>query len=59
MKQKVVNDNLPLKDSETFPKWMKYEVTLMSENGTTETIPAVWQRSSGCPITCGSRSEGR
>ena len=39
MKQKVVNVTYR-KDSETFPKWMKYEVTLMSENGVTETIPA-------------------
>lgn len=39
MKQKVINVNYR-KDSETFPEWMKYEVTLMSEDGTTETIPA-------------------
>ena len=39
MKQKVINVTYR-KDSETFPKWMKYEVTLMGEDGTTETIPA-------------------
>ena len=39
MKQKVINVNYR-KDSETFADWMKYEVTLMSEDGTMETIPA-------------------
>ena len=28
------------KDSETFPKWMKYEVEILNEDGTTQLIPA-------------------
>ena len=39
MKAKVTNVTYR-KDSETFPKWMKYEIELLHENGTTETIPA-------------------
>ena len=39
MKQKVINAEYR-KDSNTFPKWMKYEVTILNEDQTTETIPA-------------------
>jgi hypothetical protein len=39
MKAKVTNVTYR-KDSETFPEWMKYEITLLWENGTTEKIPA-------------------
>ena len=39
MKQKVINVTYR-KDSETFPKWMKYEIELLNEDGTTELIPA-------------------
>ena len=39
MKQKVINVTYR-KDSETFPEWMKYEVELLNEDGTTEKIPA-------------------
>ena len=38
-KQKVVNVTYR-KDSQTFPKWLKYEVTLLNEDGTQDTIPA-------------------
>lgn len=39
MKQKVINVTYR-KDSNTFPEWMKYEVTLLNEDGTTQSIPA-------------------
>lgn len=39
MKAKVVNVHYR-KDSETFPQWMKYEVTLLWEDGREEKIPA-------------------
>jgi hypothetical protein len=39
MKQKVINVKYR-KSSDKFPNWMKYEVTLMGEDGTTELIPA-------------------
>lgn len=39
MKQKVINAEYR-KDSNTFPKWMKYEVTILNEDQSTETIPA-------------------
>ena len=39
MKQKVTNVTYR-KDSETFPKWMKYETEILNEDGTIETIPA-------------------
>ena len=39
MKAKVINVTYR-KDSQTFPKWMKYEITLLWEDGTTERIPA-------------------
>jgi hypothetical protein len=39
MKQKVINVEYR-KDSQTFPEWMKYEVTLLNEDGTTQKIPA-------------------
>ena len=39
MKQKVINVTYR-KDSQTFPKWMKFEVTLLNEDGTQDTIPA-------------------
>ena len=38
-KKKVINVTYR-KDSETFPKWMKYEIELLNEDGTTELIPA-------------------
>lgn len=39
MKQKVTNVTYR-KDSESFPKWMKYEIELLNEDGSKETIPA-------------------
>ena len=39
MKQKVINVEYR-KDSNTFPEWMKYEVTILNEDGTTHKIPA-------------------
>ena len=39
MKQKVI-DVKYRKDSESFPQWMKYEITLLNEDGSTEKIPA-------------------
>jgi len=39
MKQKVINAEYR-KDSNTFPDWMKYEVTILNEDGTTQKIPA-------------------
>ena len=39
MKAKVIDVHYR-KDSQTFPKWMKYEITLLYEDGTTEKIPA-------------------
>lgn len=39
MKAKVINVTYR-KDSQTFPQWMKYEVTLLHQDGTTQTIPA-------------------
>ena len=39
MKQKVINASYR-KDSQTFPDWLKYEVELLNEDGTTEKIPA-------------------
>ena len=39
MKQKVINVTYR-KDSQTFPKWMKYEIEILNEDGTTELIPA-------------------
>lgn len=39
MKRKVVKVEAR-KQSSTFPKWMKYEVILLNEDGTTEKIPA-------------------
>ena len=39
MKQKVINATYR-KDSQTFPDWLKYEVELLNEDGTTEKIPA-------------------
>jgi len=39
MKQKVI-DVKYRKDSTKFPKWMKYEITLLNEDGSTELIPA-------------------
>lgn len=39
MKQKVI-DVKYRKGSETFPDWLKYEVTILNEDGTTELIPA-------------------
>lgn len=39
MKQKVINATYR-KSSQTFPDWLKYEVTLLNEDGTEEKIPA-------------------
>jgi hypothetical protein len=39
MKQKVIEVNYR-KDSNAFPDWMKYEITLLNEDGTEERIPA-------------------
>ena len=39
MKQKVI-DVKYRKGSETFPDWLKYEVTILNEDGTTDLIPA-------------------
>jgi hypothetical protein len=39
MKQKVIDVHYR-KDSNAFPDWMKYEVTLLNEDGTEEKIPA-------------------
>ena len=39
MKQKVTNVTYR-KDSESFPKWMKYEIELLNEDGSKEIIPA-------------------
>ena len=39
MKQKVISVEFR-KDSNTFPDWMKYEVTILNEDGTTQKIPA-------------------
>ena len=39
MKQKVISVEYR-KDSNTFPEWMKYEVTILNEDGTTQRIPA-------------------
>jgi len=39
MKQKVINVEYR-KDSNAFPEWMKYEITTLKEDGTTQVIPA-------------------
>ena len=39
MKQKVI-DVKYRKDSTQFPKWVKYEITLLNEDGSTDRIPA-------------------
>ena len=39
MKKKAINVEYR-KDSNTFPDWMKYEITILNEDGTTEKIPA-------------------
>ena len=39
MKQKVINVTYR-KGSESFPEWMKYEITLLNEDGATTKIPA-------------------
>ena len=39
MKQKVINVSYR-KDSNTFPDWMKYEIELLNEDGSTDKIPA-------------------
>jgi hypothetical protein len=39
MKQKVI-DVKYRKESKTFPDWMKYEITLLNEDGSTEKHPA-------------------
>ena len=39
MKQKVINVTYR-KGSESFPEWMKYEITLLNEDGSTTKIPA-------------------
>ena len=39
MKRKVINVSYR-KDSNTFEDWMKYEIEILNEDGTTEKIPA-------------------
>lgn len=39
MKKKAISAEYR-KDSESFPEWLKYEVTVFNEDGTTEKIPA-------------------
>lgn len=39
MKSKVTKVSYR-KESESFPEWLKYEVTILNEDGTEETIPA-------------------
>jgi len=39
MKQKVINVSYR-KSSESFPEWMKYEIELLNEDGSTTKIPA-------------------
>lgn len=39
MKQKVINVTYR-KDSQTFPDWLKYEVEILKEDGSVDTIPA-------------------
>ena len=39
MRQKVINATYR-KDSQAFPDWLKYEVEILNEDGTTEMIPA-------------------
>lgn len=39
MKQKVINVHYR-QDSKDFPDWMKYEIEILNEDGTTEMIPA-------------------
>ena len=39
MKRKAI-DVKYRKDSESFPDYLKYEVTVLNEDGTTEVIPA-------------------
>lgn len=39
MKQKVISVEYR-KDSNAFPDWLKYEVTILNEDGTTQRIPA-------------------
>ena len=39
MKQKVIDVSYR-KDSDAFPDWMKYEITLLNEDGSEEKIPA-------------------
>lgn len=39
MKQKVIDVHYR-KDSNAFPEWMKYEITLLNEDGSEEKIPA-------------------
>ena len=39
MKQKVINVTYR-KDSQAFPEWLKYEVEILNQDGTTQIIPA-------------------
>ena len=39
MKSKVINVSYR-KESESFPEWLKYEITILNEDGTEELIPA-------------------
>lgn len=39
MKRKVIKVEYR-KDSESFPEWLKYEITILNENGLTEKVPA-------------------
>jgi hypothetical protein len=39
MKRKAIHAEYR-KSSESFPDWLKYEITILNENGTTEKVPA-------------------
>ena len=39
MKKKVIHAEYR-KDSNTFPEWLKYEMTILNEDGTTNKVPA-------------------
>ena len=46
------------KDSNTFEDWMKYEVEILNEDGSTEKIPAYGKRSSRCSFKSSTRFKG-
>jgi len=39
MKQKIINVSYR-KESVAFPEWLKYEITILNENGSENIIPA-------------------